>query len=311
MAFLNPLLLVLAFVAASGVAYLGLRLLAPTPLQERVHALAGAGAPMAAAGEEIGQRLARWLGPLARPSLPAGGWEQSPLRVRFSNAGYRSPYAPVIYFGCKTLLTFVLPGCLLAWLWLAGVEFQANAWMPALLLLAATGYYLPNAMLARLVKRRQRELFEAFPDALDLMRVCVEAGLSLDAAVERVGVEMRLESPALADEFHLVSLELRAGASRTDALRNLALRVAIDDVDSMVAVLVQADRFGTSIAESLRTHADGLRSRRKLLAEEKAAKLPVTLLFPLVCCIFPALLAVLLGPAVITVARQLLPQLAH
>ena len=179
----------------------------------------------------------------------------------------------------------------------------------ALLLLAAIGYYLPNAALAHMIARRQRELFEAFPDALDLMRVCIEAGLGMDAAIERVGREMQLESPALSEEFHLVSLELRAGASRTDALRNLALRVAIEDIDAMVAMLVQADRFGTSIAESLRVHAESLRTRRRLIAEEAAAKLPVKLLVPLIFCVFPALLTVLLGPAAINVYRILMPRI--
>jgi tight adherence protein C len=143
------------------------------------------------------------------------------------------------------------------------------------------------------------------------MRVCVEAGLGLDAAIERVGREMALESSALAEEFHLVTLELRAGASRADALRNLAVRVGLEDIDAMVSMLVQADRFGTSIAESLRVHSDALRTKRRLLAEEKAAKLPVTLLFPLIFCIFPALLTVLLGPAVITVVRVLLPTITR
>lgn len=303
---MHPLFLALVFAVAAVVAYIALRQLLPTPVDRRIESLAGSGEGQAHAFLD---RVAHWLSPLARPSLPETGWEHSPLRVRFNNAGLRSATAPVVYFGMKTLLTFALPGLLLMWLGVSATDVRAPALLPALLLLAGCGYYLPNVVLAQMVKHRQRDLFEAFPDALDLMRVCVEAGLGLDAAIERVGSEMALESPALADEFHLVTLELRAGASRADAMRNLAVRVGLEDIDAMVSMLVQADRFGTSIADSLRVHSDSLRSKRRLIAEEKAAKLPVTLLFPLIFCIFPALLTVLLGPAVITVARTLMPVL--
>lgn len=304
----DVLFLLVVFLAAGGASFVLLHQLAGARAPRR------AGAPAdgdAAAGGPArrAEALGRWLAPFARPSLPEGGWEKSPIRVRFSNAGLRSAAAPLVYFGLKTVLTFALPGALLLSLWAGGVGAQRPQLLAMLLLLAAAGYYLPNAALARMVARRQRELFEAFPDALDLMRVCVEAGLGLDASIERVGREMALESRALAEEFHLVSLELRAGASRAEALRNLALRVALEDIDVLVAMLVQADRFGTSVADALRVHSDSLRSRRRLLAEEQAAKLPVKLLFPLIFCIFPALLTVLLGPAAIGVYRNFILQL--
>lgn len=171
------------------------------------------------------------------------------------------------------------------------------------------GYFLPTGVLDRLVAMRQRELFLAFPDALDLLRVCVEAGLGLDAAVERVGREMQIESQALAQEFSLLGLELRAGAGRTDALRNLALRIGLKDIDTLVAMLIQADRFGTNMADSLLVHSESLRSKRRLAAEEAAAKLPVKILMPLIFCVFPALLTVLLGPAVINIVLVLAPRL--
>lgn len=307
----QPLFLVLVFAIVVLVSWIVVRQLLPTPVDRRVQAIAqgAATAPNAATQAPASHSLAHWLAPLASPSLPKEAWEKSPLRIRFYNAGLRSVSAPIIYFGSKTLLTFLLPGLLVVALWLAGAEVRTSPMLVALLILAAIGYYLPNAALAHMVARRQRELFEAFPDALDLMRVCIEAGLGMDAALERVGREMKLESPALSEEFHLVSLELRAGASRSDALRNLALRVALEDVDAMVAMLVQADRFGTSISESLRVHAESLRTRRRLIAEETAAKLPVKLLIPLIFCVFPALLTVLLGPAAISVYRILLPRL--
>lgn len=311
MNFSQPLFLVLVFVIVVIVSWVVARQLVPTPLDKRVQAIAqGGGVPHAAGLQaHVTQRLARWLAPLASPSLPQEAWDKTPLRIRFYNAGLHGVSAPIVYFGAKTLLTFVLPGLMLAALWFTGAQFRTPSLLAALLLLAAIGYYLPNAALAHMVSRRQRELFEAFPDALDLMRVCIEAGLGMDAAIERVGREMALESPALSEEFHLVSLELRAGASRSDALRNLALRVAIEDIDAMVAMLVQADRFGTSVSDSLRVHAESLRTRRRLIAEEAAAKLPVKLLVPLIFCVFPALLTVLLGPAAISVYRILMPRL--
>ena len=184
-------------------------------------------------------------------------------------------------------------------------------WLSTLLLIAsALGYYLPNAVLSHLVKKRQSELFKAFPDALDLLRLCVEAGLGLDAAVERVGREIQIESEALAQEFSLLGLELRAGAIRADAMRNLALRIGLQDITALVSMLIQADRFGTSVAESLKVHSESLRIKRRLIAEETAAQLPVKILLPLIFCVFPALLTVLLGPAIINVSQVLLPQLA-
>lgn len=308
----QPLFLALVFLVVVVVCLVAILQFMPGAAQKRVEALAGgtvAPRPDASWLGALVEQVAHWLKPLARPSLPEEAWEKSPLRIRFYNAGLRTASAPVMYFGAKTLLTFVLPGVLLVSVSAGGAGIQATPLMVALLAMAAMGYYLPNVVLARMIAHRQRELFEAFPDALDLMRVCVEAGLGMDAAIDRVGHEMALESPALSEEFHLVSLELRAGSSRADALRSLALRVALDDIDAMVAMLVQADRFGTSISESLRVHSETLRTRRRLIAEEAAAKLPVKLLIPLIFCIFPALLTVLLGPAVISVYRLLMPRL--
>jgi len=310
----SPLFYAVVFIAAVLVTWVALIQFVPTALDKRVKALNGAATTAGEPHEQgwLFESLSRWLAPLARASQPAEGWAKSPLRIRFYNAGIRSAGAPVVYLGAKTLLTFVLPGLMALAIWAAGTAWQPKpaVALAMLLLLAAIGYYLPNAVLAHMIARRQRDLFEAFPDALDLMRVCVESGQGLDAAIERVGREMALECPALSEELHLVSLELRAGASRADALRNLALRVALEDVDALVSMLVQADRFGTSVAESLRVHSESLRTKRRIGAEEAAAKLPVKLVFPLVFCVFPGLLTVLLGPAVITVYRLLITGLA-
>jgi len=155
------------------------------------------------------------------------------------------------------------------------------------------------------IRQRQRELFESFPDALDLIRVCVSAGLGLDAAIARVGQELKIKSQALAEEFRLLSLELRAGASRAQALRNLSKRTGVDDINALVAMLIQAERFGTNVSDSLRVHADALRTKRQLRAQEQAAKIPVKLTIPMALCILPALFIVAVGPAAINILRTL------
>jgi tight adherence protein C len=215
-----------------------------------------------------------------------------------------------LFFAAKTILTLLLPGLLLLYSGIGKTTIAPNLFLMLLVLLAAIGYFLPNALLERQIAHRQREIFENFPDAIDLMTVCVEAGLGLDAAIGRVGEEMRMKSPTLANELHLVTLELRAGGTRAQALRNLALRTGVEEVDTLVAMLIQADRFGTSVADSLRVHSDSLRTKRRLRAEEAAAKIPLKLLFPLIFFIFPSMLLVLLGPAFISIYRILLPTLA-
>jgi tight adherence protein C len=244
---------------------------------------------------------------VAKLSLPKDDWDKSALRRRFANAGMRSEVAPAIYFAAKTLLALVLPALALLGVTLfAGPDAQKFLLM-ATLLMAALGFYLPNVVLSRLVEKRQRSLFEDLPDALDLMTVCVEAGLGLDAAMQRVAEEIGVKSHALKEELELVLLELRAGAGRDRALRNLALRTGIEDIDTLTSMLIQADRFGTSVGDSLRVFIDTLRTKRRMRAEEQAAKIALKLLFPLMFCIFPTLIMVLIGPAAMQVARQLLP----
>jgi tight adherence protein C len=307
------LYLVLIFLAVAGSAFGVLAFFSPRPVQERLKALGGGDAVVASnVKTEPGwhQKIVKLTEPVAKLAVPAEGWEGSGLRTRFMHAGYRNASAPGLYFGAKAIFAFTLPALFVIFAGVRNVSFGANAILMWLLVLAAIGYYLPNVFLARKIRLRQRELFEAFPDAMDLIMVCVEAGLSLDAAIGRAGEEIRLRSPDLADEFHLVTLELRAGATRERALRNLALRTGLEEVGNLVAMLVQADRFGTNVADSLRVHSDTLRTKRRLRAEEAAAKIPLKLLFPLIFCIFPSLLLVLLGPAFIRIYRILLPTLS-
>jgi len=237
-----------------------------------------------------------WLSPwMAR--LSGGDNERSSaLRLRFAQAGWRSPLAAKIFFTCKTLSTAVLAA--LTWAILdAAHSAPSGMARPAMVMLgAAMGYYLPDVVLKLRIQHRQLLLMHAFPDAMDLLRLCVQAGLGLDAAIERVGREMRQARPVLSKEFALTGMALRAGASRADALRHLSQRVGLKDIDALVVMLIQADRFGTSVSESLQVYSDALRTQRRLRAEEAAAKLPVKLLIPLIFCVFPSLLTVLLGP---------------
>lgn len=257
------------------------------------------------------EHLVRVTQPLAKLSAPELGFEGSALRRRFVTAGIRSTTAPAVYFGAKTALAFGLP--LLAFTVLTlfmQSPVKGNALMFWLLVATALGYYLPNLVLSRLVFLRQREIFENFPDALDLMTVCMEAGLGTEAALNRVADDMVHKSEVLSDEMRLVNLELRAGAPRDRALRNLAIRTGVEEVDGFVSMIIQAERFGTSIAQSLRVHADMLRTRRRQKAEEAAAKIALKLLFPLIFFIFPSLMLVLMGPAMIQIYRVLLPTMA-
>lgn len=304
------LVLVLVFFAASFGAMGAMYIFRPQPTQDRLQRLSRSDPPASAAGPRWRARLARWLQPFGRLLMPEAGWENSPLRRRFMNAGFRGESTLLAYFGAKALLALLLPLLFVLQLGISRLPINVNGVLLIVLFLATAGYIAPNLYITRRVFVRQRELFEALPDALDLMTVCVEAGLALDAAIARVANEMRLRSRVLADELHLVQLELRAGATRERALRNLALRTGVEDIDSLVAMLVQTDRFGTSVADSLRVHAGGLRTKRRLRAEEAAAKIPVKLLMPLVFCIFPSLLLVLMGPAYIAIYRALLPAMA-
>lgn len=301
-------ILVLVFLSVSLLAAAVFGLLSPTALGQRLGQLVEPGGRARVADEDgWRKRVVKVLGPMGRLATPKEGWEHSHLRQRFMHAGWRDENAPALFFGTKALLIFALPSLAFLFITITGMPIKERGLIITILGLAAVGYYLPNLILARRVFTRKREIFENLPDAVDLMMVCMEAGLGLDAAIARVAQEMRLKSTELADELYLVGLELRAGASRERALRNLTLRTGVEEIDELVTMLVQCDHFGTSIAESLRVHSETLRTKRSQRAEEAAAKISVKLLFPLIFFIFPALLLVLMGPAIISINRVLLP----
>lgn len=296
----------LVFIAVTGTLAALFLWVIPTRTQQRLHAMAAAGSAGQNGWTETVMKVA---GPLAKLSLPEGNWEASPLRLKFTQAGIRHPDARLVYFGAKTVLPLALAG--IAYVALRSTaQTDGMSLLLKLLVFALVGCYLPNLLLRIHIRSRQREIFENFPDATDLMLVCVEAGLGLDAGLTKVADEIRRKSQALAEELHLTNLEMRAGATREKALRNLALRTGIEEIGTFASMLTQADKFGTSIGDSLRVFSDDLRHKRQVRAEEAAAKVPTKLLFPLVLFIFPSVIMVVLGPAIVQVARTLVPLFA-
>lgn len=241
--------------------------------------------------------------PMSRLATPDKEDEVSKFRERFVRAGIRDPNAPFLFFGAKAALALLVPLIVLLMLQIFLPNLPGFTTLSLAFVVASMGYYAPNYVLEILVKRRQQEIIEAFPDALDLMVVCVEAGLGLDLAINRVAEEMAIRSTVLSDELRLVGLDLRVGSSRERALTNFAARIDLEEVHTFVTMLLQAERFGTSLGESLRIHADMLRTKRQLRAEEAAAKIGLKMLFPLIFFIFPTLMLVLMGPAMIQVYR--------
>jgi tight adherence protein C len=276
------------------------------PLASRLQALQGdaaaEGLPWWAQRRLRKTWLERLLARLAG-FLPNASGEDS-IRDGLSEAGHRSGNAVAVFLGAKVALAALLPVIFFAVMSARGNPFGGQKMIIALAL-GVFGFYLPTLWLWDKSNKRKLEIQHALPDALDLMVVCVEAGLGLDAAMVKVAQEVNLSSPELSVELRQVNQEMRAGSARIDALRNLARRTGVQDLQSLVAVLVQADRLGTSIATALRSQSDSLRIRRRQRAEEQAHKTGVKLVFPLVLCIFPGLLVILLAPAMLRVMKAL------
>jgi tight adherence protein C len=280
--------------------------------RRRVQGANGAGdgetAPRGFVSEVFAQfvSVVEWFGRLNQPSVE----DARSTRLLLINAGYRSGKVPLLFLGTKLMLAvcavFVLTVVPAKMLNFPSVSNLTLYYLVA----AAVGYYAPVVWLRRAIASRKDALQRAIPDALDLMVVCVEAGLGLDQAIGRVSQEVKRTHPALGDELNVLSAELRTGVSRQEALKNLARRTDLEELGNLVAMLVQTDRFGTSIGQALRVYADSMRTTRRLKAEELAAKLPVKLLLPLIFFIFPSLIVVTIGPAAIRVAKTLIPAMA-
>jgi tight adherence protein C len=256
-------------------------------------------------GRDVVARLvAQGLTPLARLAQPVGEGELQLLRGKLAQAGLRAPHAPKLFLASKALLALFL---LAVVLWVNAVRLDPIPMAPAwAVILAGVGFFLPNLWLASRVKARQAAVHRGLPDALDLMVTSVEAGLGLDAAVQRVATEIAVAQPVLAEELTLTFLEVKAGVPRTDAFRRLAVRTGVQDLKTLAGTLNQTDIFGTSVSAALRIQAEGMRVRRMHRAEERAAMLSVKMTIPLVTCFLPALMAVLIGPAVVNIAFNFL-----
>ncbi|CAN5428008.1 type II secretion system F family protein [soil metagenome] len=230
--------------------------------------------------------------------------EKNSLKVKLANAGFRSESAASIYQGLRvaSLLIFLVPAALF---FILKDGFTTNAILYTIFC-GGTGFYVPQVALGYLKGKRQQEIFVTLPDALDLLVVCVESGLGLDAAMRKVTDEMKTHAKVISEEFNMANLQLQMGRPRREVLHDLGVRTGVDDVRSLAAILIQADRFGSSIAQALRVQSDSMRTKRRQLAEEKAAKTAVKLIFPLVLFIFPAVFVVLVGPAAILIYKNLL-----
>jgi tight adherence protein C len=231
--------------------------------------------------------------------VPKSPKEMSALRRRLATAGYRSSGVAVVYGMAEMVLPFVFGGGAL-------MIFGFGKWAYAIIA-AALGFAMPSVWLGRVTANRQKQIRNGLPDALDLMIVCIEAGSSIDQSILKASDELDLAYPALAEELRLITTEMRAGKPRLEAFKNFASRTKVDEVRSLVSMLVQTDRFGTSVAQALRTHAEVSRTKRRQNAEERAAKIGVKLVFPLVFCLFPALYVAILGPAVVQYVTEFRP----
>jgi tight adherence protein C len=230
--------------------------------------------------------------------------EKSSLRIKLANAGFRSEQAATVYLGIR-VVTLGLFLSLAFFVFLLKDGFTVRS-IQYTVVLGGLGFYLPQIVLWNLRTTRQKEIFLTLPDALDLLVVCVESGLGLDAALRKVNDEMKDHAKTMCEELSLANLQLQMGRPRREVLHDLGVRTGVDDVRSLAAILIQADRFGSSIAQALRVQSDSMRTRRRQLAEEKAAKTAVQLIFPLVLFIFPAIFVVLVGPAAIQIQKTLL-----
>ncbi len=311
------LFLSISIFLATAVGALGLYLWLETrkeSLPQRFKEIVGeeAGAPQgrisASAGEWLG-KFRKWFASKAPAEIELvemlSGKELAGGRLLLNQAGIRSAGAYRIYLGIRWAMPVVF--VVLAVVYAKATGIASKSIFLMVLAAGIAGFLLPDFVLRRKIRKRQEEITDALPDGLDLLVVCVEAGLGLNAAFIKITEEFRLSSPALSEEFDIVNREMVAGKPRQEALRALTERTGVEDVKSLVAMLIQTEKLGTSLAQSLRVHSDSLRMRRRQKAEEAAAKTTIKLVFPLVFLMFPALFIVILGPGVLQVINILLP----
>jgi tight adherence protein C len=247
----------------------------------------------------------RKVGARKRPEEADAGHTK---QIKFLRAGIRLENAPAIFYGLKYLFAVLLPSMFLMFRLTVFNIVNYQLTIAIFVLSALLGYYLPNIWLRQKTDKRKERLVKTLPDALDLLVICVEAGMGLEEGINRVANEIKLTSRDLSDEFNLLNLELRAGKARKEALKNLAMRTNIEEMRNLVTLMVQADQFGTSVATTLRVYSESFRTQRMQRAEELAAKIPVKLVIPLILFIFPSLFVAILGPAIIRIFRNIIMQ---
>jgi tight adherence protein C len=289
---------------AVTVALVGMRLyVRPKEAMERVVGGIEQGEHMPAHPSLAFHDLIKRLGSI----IPQSPKDVTVMQRRLIRAGIKNENALKILYGSKAALGVALP--VLTAVAVGGTTFDSGNKFAMVLAAAAMGFFGPNEYVRRLASRRQKQISRGLPNALDLLVVCVESGLGLDQAILQVSKELEHAHPEITEEFGMVNLELKAGKRRVEALRNLAERTGVDDLKKLVAVLIQADRFGTGVAQSLRAHADFMRIQARQVAEEKAAKLGVKLIFPIFFCILPSLFVVTVGPVAMKIIRELIPMM--
>lgn len=306
-------LLITLFVLVVGTAVLVLTLVSRrAAVRSQLRAIADTSTAPGLVESLRGRRDDNWtrlVDRIERAGVSLGDTKSDALREKLRAAGFDSPSAPRIYNLIRLLLVVGLPLLFVALSIAGGYEISFGKLYLVGSLVALAGLYLPALVVRAKADRRRQAITNGFPDSLDLMLVCVEAGLGLEAAVDRVGREMVLSHPLVAELLTTATLQLRAGASREKALRSMAQSAGVEEVSSFATLLIQSDKLGSSIAATLRVYAAEMRERRRLRAEEKAHRIPVLISIPLVACMLPVMIGVLMLPAVVRVIRTLAPAL--
>src|SRR5579862_5126784 len=299
------LLTVLIFVVlAMGLAAVGMKVyVRPKEAMERVAGGLQPGEQMPSHPSLAMHDLIKKLGNI----IPQSPKDVTVMQRRLIRAGLRQPTALKMLYGFKVAMGVALP--VLTTVSVVGSSWDSGNKFATILAAGAVGFFGPNEYVRRMANKRQKEISKGLANALDLLVVCVESGLGLDQAILQVSKELEHAHPEISEEFGLVNLELKAGKRRVEALRNLAERTGVDDLKKLVAVLIQADRFGTGVSQSLRAHADFMRIQARQVAEEKAAKLGVKLIFPIFFCILPSLFVITVGPVIMKIMRELVPMM--
>jgi len=306
-------LLALVFVLAMAAAGMGISTVNRRYLvREELRELSGAGEMIQRAGlsEKKDTAWARLADQIEKSGLNLGDTQGDKLREKLLAAGFTSPEAPRIFTLLKFALVFVLPGLFFLFLSVSGWEMSSFKTFMYGALMALAGLYVPNLFVTAKADRRREEIINGFPDCLDLLLVCVEAGLGLESALDRVGREMLSSHPLVSRLLSQATLQMRAGAAREDALRRMGTSSGVDEIKSFATLLIQSDRLGTSVATTLRVYSAEMREKRRMRAEEKAHRLPVLISIPLVVCMLPTMIGVLMLPAVVRTIRILLPAFA-